>query len=205
MTLRKFPLVQVPALEMTPSPYDGIRLLTDKLTLMHHWMAGYWEVGDAFPDFTFAEALKVHRVIADSWLAGLKKAGHISSYAFSRGNNTEVFAPGFVINPINGPVKEVNLRMGDLQLYDPWVDRKFDHDLPDAIYPDFYIDKYFDVFINEYYLAYGYLRKRPNGKIFQPLDLTEHPRHADIAETKRISGTVAKEEWRQLIDDLACT
>lgn len=203
MVLRKRN-VQAPAqtLEFSASPFVDTELWREGINLMHHWMVGYFEVNQAFPDFVFAETLKVHRAIADEWLIGLKQAGCISSYEFVRGTNTSIFAPGFIVHPIDGPVHNIELNMGDLQEYDPWVDRTLDKEVPDAVFPDYFVDKYFDVFINEYFLALGYLRKRPNGKTFQPLSVDDHPRHAT---TKKVSIDPPPEEWRRLIDDLACT
>lgn len=205
MALTIKPPVQVPALEMSASPYIGTKLWTEGLDLMHHWMAGYFEVGDEFPDFTFAQTLKVHRAIADIWLGGLLKVGHIISHEFRVGRNNEVYAPGFVVTPTLKKVKDVNLKVGDLVNYDPWVDRDLDNELPDAKYADFYIDKYYDVFVNEHYIALNTLRRRPDGKVFQPLDLTEHPRFASIIETKKFKNSPPPIEWRKLIDELACS
>lgn len=198
------PRVQVPAqdLEFSASPYIGNELWSDGLSMMHEWMASYFEVGDVFADYVFAKELKVHRCIADLWLACLKGAGHIEAVPIERGHNREIYAPGFIVCPATG--RAVNLKVPkELREFDPWEDRSLDNEVPDAKFADYYIDKYFDIFVNEYYFYTGYFRKRDNGKTFQPIDHAEHPRHATkTGQAHGISQAPAPIEWRPIIERL---
>lgn len=196
------PRVQIPAqdFEFSASPYIGDKLWLDGLEMLHQWMAGYFEVGDAFADYCLAEALGVHRCISDLWLACMRGQGMVELHEFYKGNK-EIYAPGFILIPVAKPIN-INLKVSnELKNFDPWVDRTLDAEVPDAVYADYIVDKYFDVFLNEFFFYTGHMRKRPNGKTFQPLDLTEHPRHANV---KTPSDKAPDPEWRELIDDLSC-
>ena len=203
MPLQIRPPVQVSALDLAASPYIGSNLWEEGAELFHNWMFDYFSPKDVFPDFQLAIALDVHRIIADEWLCALHFSGRIIDVTDWKG---DIYVSSFRVKAPSKRIKSVKIKVGDLRNYDPWVDRMYDADLPNARFPDYFIDKYYDVFINEHFLAYGKMRKRPNGKTFQPLDMSEHPRHAENSpKTQRhLFGEPPPDSWRDLIDTTAC-
>ena len=191
--------VQASALDLSVTPYVGTTLWKEGVHLFHAWVCQTF-TKTPVPDFVVAETLDVHRTIADIWIMGMHELGLVDDYCFWSG---DIHVSAFNIKE---RVKaKVSINVGELRDYDPWEHRDFDKDLPDARFPDYFIDKYYDVFINEYFLVYRKMRKRPNGKFFQPLDLTEHPRYAEnSAKANRDHTRQADPEWRDLIDTTAC-
>lgn len=188
-------------LDATPFLGKSDELWDEGLKLIHHWMVANFTYGKVYGDFEFAQALGVHRIIGDEWLAGLAAQKRIKSYSAyigdpRMGGNNE--APAFMMMTPLEPPGKVKLDISKVCKYDPWVDRQFDDDVDAARFPDLYIDKYFEVMLNEYYVLKRNQRVRPNGHYVNPLDFAEHPRYADPKAKKDRPFDI---KWREVISE----
>lgn len=196
--------LQAPAkFELAPSPLIDGKPWTEGLDYFYCWLCQNFGEDEIFPDFELAQKLNVHRVIADEWLVELGRQGYIehhirrmsqvadcpAAYGFSR------LAPSINI--------KVALNASSLVGYDPWTDRSLDEEIADAVQADSYIDKFFDLFNDEFYIFNRVQRMRSNRKRFQALSLTEHPRYADPATKRRFENSPPPQEWRQAIEAAA--
>lgn len=169
------------------------------LPLLHQWLLQKFKADTPYGDFQLAAVMDVHRAIGDWLVIRLIEHNLARPYMFC---NSDQEAHGFVLNPMKYS-GSVMIKWGDLQTYNPWVDRHYDDVWAAFRYADLYVDKYYDVMVNEFYIVHRKLRKRPDGSIFEPLSVGEHPRYASkTAKSKAI--TIPPFEWKALIEG-ACT
>jgi hypothetical protein len=186
------------AFDLCASPFiDESELWLDALLILHSWLHKRFKGRTYFGDYEMAKALDVHRVIADAWLAGLVRAGLASHVIVGLRNGNEANATTLKGKPA---VKDPRVVVPEeLESYDPWTNRDYDEELPDALYADLYIDKYFEVCSNEYFLIERKLRTR-GSHYFEVVSVSEHPRYANQGSR---STTPAPESWKDIIEALA--
>lgn len=202
------PALQAPIradLTFEASPYVGDEPWEEGVEYFHAWLCDEFKVGAAFPDYQVSRDLDVHRCISDLWLAAVIQAGFAKEHFFRIGpkstNNTGYNeAPGFVLLPPKRPLI-VNVTVpSELVEFDPWTDRSLDADVPDALYPDQYIDKHYDVLLNEVFIVERQQRRRGRKPVYA-VDYGEHPRHAD--QVKNPVQAAPPVRWRETIDALS--
>lgn len=196
-------------LTFCPTPYTGanvqLDLWTEGLELFHCWACHQFEIGKIYGDFQLAEAMDVHRCIADTWVASLVALGLATSHMVPlvprNPESDEVFA--FALQPPKVP-RAVNIDWGGLQDFDPWMDRSLDMEVPDARFPDMFVDKYYHATVNEYFAIMRKTRTRPNNRAFEPIRISDHPRYAaKVPSQEHHHNKPPPIEWRRLIDELA--
>jgi len=189
MALKIHPLqVPAPSNELTfcSHPFlSATELWEEGINLFHHWALHHFEAGKIYGTFELAEKLNVHRLISDDWWRGLLYSGssgifkhtelRATAHLITYGANE---AHGFSLKPVKKLI-DVEFDLAGLDEYDPWVDRTLDEEIPDAIYADLVIDKFYSVLDNEYFVVKHKSRVRDNGTVFVPLEMSEHPRYAD--------------------------
>jgi hypothetical protein len=207
------PAVQVPAsdreLTFCPTPFVGPNLRVDLweegLVLFHCWAATQFKPGVVYGDFQMAEAMDVHRCLADPWIESLVSIGFAETELVKISpfvpDSDEVHA--FRLKP---PKQQLTVRVdfGAYTGFDPWDDRELDNEVPDARFADMFIDKYYRVTINEHFAIIRRARSRPNGLTFEPILIGDHPRYAaENAAKAHPFNKPPPREWRSLIDTLA--
>lgn len=196
--------VQVPAqpFEFCASPYVGKDLWEDGLDMFHNWMAQNFKIGAVFPDYMVAESLDVHRAISDIWLCALWTTGRARTAVIARGR--ELMTNAFILElPATSQKIDITIPQ-ELIDFDPWEDRSLDEEVPDCMYADQYIDKFFIHHMNEYFYYTGKMRRRSRGRTFCPADFAEHPRNVATHDPKthRDKNAPAPIEWREILDRL---
>ena len=171
--------------------------------LFHCWMLDRFNVGAEYGCFEVAEALAVHRIVSDEWLSGLVRSGRLveTRRGIGPAHEPTYEAYGFRMSPLKpGEARvTVDIDFGDTRDYDPWTNRQ--HDMIDgARQCDLYVDNYYEVLNNEYYI----FRRKPlvlvAGYEFVPVMLKDHPRYANTPEAQAVrSGDPPPIGWRDRV------
>lgn len=191
------------SITLSASPYIGNEFWQEGLEIFHAAICGVCIAPPetVFSDYGIAAHFDVHRCISDLWLSALRQAGYIEhvskkmSAIVAECDEASGFRllklskfPGKVIVP------------DELRDFDPWDDRSLDGDVPDAMFADEYIDKFFDIRVDEFYIFNRKTRRRPNGHLFQPVK--ELPRYA-APHILTHNTYPADPLWRKVLDKAA--
>lgn len=198
MALKIRPLI-APAkvLELAPTPYVSNRKWVPELALFHSWALMQFGI-EVTLDFLLAQKLNIHRIIADEWIAGLVYSGRAKQHRISVGSELDNEICAFELLP--AAKQAVRMDASSVIVYDPWLHRDYDNLIGAARYPDLYIDKFYDIFVNEHYALFRKPRVREDGSTFMPISLNEHPRYVDRQTTEAFKDKTPPEEWRWRID-----
>jgi len=146
-----------------------------RLRLLCHWLVKHFGPSHELRPYELAQALDVHRVIANPWFCGLKEKGYLI-----RRLARDAMSP-VRLKAVTEDVQVSLVVPDDLRDFNPWrdtwpyaayVSNPFSmypgYEANSPCYPEMFIDKYYRVDKDEA-LKDGKPRVRPNGRAFKPL------------------------------------
>jgi hypothetical protein len=195
--------------DMCPSPWideaEG-EIWEDGVRLFHRWL--WHKFGERyFYGHEVAEHLDVHREITDHWLNVVKSyelidVEFIDIIPKNRTGEHEMLCYIVRETPEEGGAQPIVA--DELRDFDPWVDRSYDAEIPNLLWPDLTIDKYYDITFDEVKATTGKARRRHTHYPFMPVPCTELPRYASAktwGDTRRADRSLPDPKWQAAIEN----